>query len=132
MSSLTDYLERALLDHVLGGAPYTPPATIHAGLLTTPPTDDTPGLEVEAADYARQPVVFGATASAPDGRTIKSNNATVTFESTTLWGTIFAVGFYDAATGGNLLAYDDRVTPFTIDEFDSKPFPAGTMTWRLT
>lgn len=62
--SFSDYLEKKLLDHVLGGVAYTPPATVYVGLATEAITDATTGTTVAeptGGAYARVAVTNNAT-----------------------------------------------------------------------
>jgi len=43
------------------------------------------------------------------------------------YGTVVAVGVFDAATGGNLLAYADLTASKTIDTGDVFRIPAGDL-----
>lgn len=102
MGSISDHLENALLDHVLGNTAYTPSATVYLGLSTADPADDASGLaEPSGGSYVRKAVTFGAAAS----RAI-SNSAQVTFDQATgSWGTITHWAVFDAETAGNMLAH---------------------------
>ena len=56
MAGFSDYLEKKLLNHVFGGATYTPPATLYFGLATAAITDSTTGTTVtepSGGSYAR-------------------------------------------------------------------------------
>jgi hypothetical protein len=107
MGSISDYLENKLLDHVLGTAAYSPPATVYIGLSTANPLDDASGLaEPSGGGYARKAVTFGAAAS----RAV-SNSAQVDFDQATAsWGTITYYAIFDAASGGNMLAHGSLAT----------------------
>ena len=50
--SKSDYLENEILDHVLGGADYSRPATVYIALYTAAPTDAGGGTEVTGGSYA--------------------------------------------------------------------------------
>jgi len=77
-------------------------------------------LTPRGGGYARQSVSFG-TASAG---TI-SNSADVSFTATGAnFGDVLAVGFYDAATVGNLLAYT-TITTATVNDGDTLTFATG-------
>lgn len=121
----TDYLENAILDHVLRNTTYTSPASIYIGLFTTMPSDDgTGGVEVSGGSYARQLVAFNA---ASGGST--ANTALVTFPTATAsWGTVLGVGLFDASTGGNLLYYGTLTTSKAVGTGDTISFSAGALT----
>lgn len=61
MSDLSNYLENALVNHVLRNTPYTPPATVYLALFTAVTDAEAgTGTEVTATGYARQAVAFDA------------------------------------------------------------------------
>jgi len=99
MSSFTDYLENAVLGHVLGGTSYTPP-TLYLALFTTLPDDTGAGTEVSGGSYARQTFSMSVTGNSA------TNSAEVSFPAATAsWGTVVGGAIYDAATGGNMLVH---------------------------
>lgn len=49
----SNYLEDALLNHVLRNTAYTPPTTVYAALYLSDPTDEDKGQEVKGGGYAR-------------------------------------------------------------------------------
>ena len=112
----TRYLAAKLLDHVFRGVVYTPPAAIYVGLLSVVPTQTTPGTELAGPDYARRAATWAAASS----HEIRTSAMVVQPEPAAVLGAFVAVGFYDALTGGNLLAYC-RVRATTI--------PAGQATY---
>lgn len=77
MTAMTDFLEEALLDHVLKISAYTVPTNLYVALWTTTPADDgTGGVEVTGGSYARQ-LCNGWGAGAADNE--RSNTAALTF-----------------------------------------------------
>ncbi len=104
MAGKSDSLENSILDHILGKTTYTAPATLYVALFTAAPTDAGGGTEVSGGAYARaaavnNPANFPAAVSGS-----KSNGTAINFAAATaLWGTVTAVGIFDAATEGNLL-----------------------------
>lgn len=98
--SFTTFLENELLDHVFGGAAYTPPATVYIGLYTSATGAGGTGTEVTGGAYARQAMAFDAAVS---GAT--DNTSAVEFPTATAsWGTVTHTAVLDAASGGNMLA----------------------------
>lgn len=90
------------------------PTTYYIGLSSTAPTIS--GTNVtepsSSAGYAR---VKLDSLSAPSNGVI-TNGSSITFnESTSSWGTMTYFVIYDAATGGNLLMYDNLTTSKTVD-----------------
>lgn len=101
MTALSNYLENALVNHILRNTAYTSPGTsIYVALFTTDPTDADTGTEVSGGSYAREQVTAWDAPS--DGATANTNDIVFT-TATASWGTITHVGIYDAATVGNLL-----------------------------
>lgn len=106
--STSRYLQQKILEHVLRNVAYTSPTTVYLALFTALPSDETSGTptEVSGGSYARQSIAFSAYANdAPTGGHC-SNSGTITFPTASAtWGTIVAIGIYDASTAGNLLYY---------------------------
>ena len=122
--SKTNYLEDALLNHVLRHTAYTSPGTVYLGLYTVSPSETGGGTEVAGGSYARQPVTFGA----PSGGST-SNTADVTFPMATApWGTVAAFALHDSPTGANILYFADMASPREILTNDQLRFPAGQLT----
>src|SRR5690349_18898367 len=116
MSSKSDYLENKILDHMLGGPDYTRPATVYVALFTTAPSDAGGGVEVTGGSYARVAVTNNATNFPGASGGAKQNANTITWPTATaLWGTVVAVGIFDAASGGNLLFWALLPASKTID-----------------
>lgn len=99
MADLSNYLENKLLDHCLGTASFTMPAQVYVALYTVAPTDSGGGTEVSGGSYARQAIDFAAASGGSAIPTAKVEFPTATAS----WGTIVAVGLFDASTSGNLL-----------------------------
>lgn len=97
MSAATDYLESALLNHVLRNTAYTSPTTVYLALFTTATSDAAPGTEVTGGSYARQAVAFNA----PSGGAVV-NTAVETFTNMPAC-TVTHWGIFDAVSAGNML-----------------------------
>lgn len=129
----TNFLRDILLDEVWGGTDYTPPTDLYIGLSTTTPNDDGSNVTEPADNYARVTVANNTTQWPAATTGTKSNGETITFnEATGSWGTVTDVLIYDAATGGNLLAYGALTTSKTIESGDTASFAAGDLTIELT
>lgn len=135
MSSFSDYLENAVLNHVFRNTPLTSPSAVYVALYTAAPTDAGGGTEATGGGYARQTVTFGA----PSGGVIASTAARTFTVGASSWGTITHVGYFDATTGGNLLAWgpilDTNGQPASASlqtTGDSLSFPIGSLTISLT
>lgn len=123
MAALSDYLENALLNHVLRNTPYTPPAAVYIALYTSDPTDADTGTEVSGGAYARQPVTFSAPVNG-----VVSNTSDIVFPvATSNWGIITHIGLRDAAMGGNLLFHAPLAEPKQIQSGDQFIIKAGNL-----
>lgn len=117
LTSASDYLENAWLDHALNGATYTPPSNVYVALFTAAPSDAGGGTEVGT----RQAASFDS-ASGREATT----DADITFESVPA-GSVTHVGIFDDDTSGNLLFWgevDDAVDP----DGDDLVIASGTLT----
>jgi hypothetical protein len=127
--SFSDYLEDKLLKHAFTNTAYTPAATMYVGLYTAAPTDAGGGTQVSGGSYARVSVAFTVSGTS----TLCTNSAAVEFTAATAsWGTIVAVGVFDASTAGNLLAWADLTVSKTIDTGDIFRIPTGDLDITLS
>ncbi len=139
--SKSNYLEAEILDHILGGADYPRPATVHVALLTDSNTavqrDAGTVTEVSAAvwtNYARKAVTNNVTnfpAATGTAPTTKANGTIIDFGTATVTGTapvVTAFAIYDAATSGNLLYHGALTTSMTINNTNPVSFPIGALT----
>lgn len=118
--SFSNFLENKVLLHVFGATPYTAPATLYVGLFTSNPGEAGGGTEVSGGSYARQTAAFTVAAN------LASNTAAVEFPTASAsWGTITHAAIFDAATGGNMLAYGALTASKTIATGDVFRIPAG-------
>ena len=123
MAAFSDYLENELLDHTLGTAAYTAPATVYIALFTTATNDAGGGTEAAWTSYARQSAAFSAAAG---GTT--SNSAEIAFPAVDTGDgpvTVTHMGIFDAATAGNLLYHGALGTSKTLQDDDVLKFSAG-------
>lgn len=130
--SKSNYLENALLDHVLGGGDYTRPATVYAALFTVAPGEAAGGTEVTGGSYARVAITNNATNFPAASGGSKSNGTAITFpQASANWGTVVALGVFDASTSGNLLFYGwlgaDSGVLFTATTADVLTAPGHTL-----
>jgi len=129
MSGKSDYLELELLDHVLGGADYTRPATVYIALYTVTPTDAGGGTEVSGGAYARAAVTNNSSNWPAAAGGSKSNGTQINFAmATAAWGTIVALGIHDALTGGNLLYWGPLTSSVVVNGGQSPYFGVGGLT----
>ena len=121
--SKSDYLENAVLNHVLRNTTLTSPTTVYVGLYTVAPTDAGGGTEVSGGSYAREAAAFNA----PSGGST-ANTSQIDFTTATAsWGTIVAAGVFDAVSAGNLL-YWTTVPDKLIGNGDTATIASGALT----
>jgi hypothetical protein len=127
MSSFSDYLEDAVLNYVFRNTGTPTSTNVYLGLYTATPSDTGGGTEVTGSGYARQLTVFDAAS----GGAITNTAAESFTASGGAFGTVTAIGIFDALTGGNLLAWDG-ITSATITDGDTLTFPIGDIDISLT
>ena len=124
--SFTDGMEVEVLKMITGQATSiitTTPITPYVALTTTTPTDSAAGTEVSGNNYAR---ISSASKWATPSAGSVANNATITFATPSgSWGTVVAMGVFDASSSGNLLAWADLAVSKTIGSGDVVTFPVG-------
>jgi len=125
----SDYWENKLLDHIFGKASLTAPSNIFVALSSTNPLDSGAGItEPSGMSYAR------VSTSSGDWTLVLSrsffNNTAITFPTASgEWGTMNWCALFDAASGGNMLAFGALSTSKSIGvgqvaKFSAYP-PAG-------
>jgi hypothetical protein len=130
MAGKSDYLENKVLDLLLGAVSYTVPTTVYIGLYTAAPTDAGGGTEVSGGSYARVAVTNNTTNFPTATGGSKSNGTSITFPTATAdWGTVVAVGIFDASTGGNLLFWANLTTSKVVQNGDTAQFASGSLTF---
>jgi hypothetical protein len=117
--SLSRYLKAALLEEAFGATNFTAPVTLYLALFTVAPTDAGGGTEVTGGSYARKAVTNNTTNfPAVTGTSTKLSVLHVAQSFTTAsasWGTVVAYAWFDASSGGNMLAWADVTVPQTVD-----------------
>jgi len=121
MSEFSNYTEDELLDHLLGeGArTFTSPAALYVALLTVAGADTQTGSTItEPSDggYARQAVSFAASS----GGSSAMSDASLSFANSggTTWSVV-GVAVCDAATVGNMIAYDNDMADASVTDGDT-------------
>lgn len=122
------------MDLNFGGTSYTPPATYHFALSTTTPSIDGSGFtEPVGGSYSRVSFTNNKTNWGTASNASLTNAAAVQFvESTGSWGTIVAVGIYDASTSGNLYWYDTLSPARAVASATTVLFAIGAITVQMT
>lgn len=110
MGSITDFLEKELLDHICN-ATYNVPTTVFLGLFTADPTDTgVAGNEVVDGAYSRVTITFVTAVT----RNV-TQKAKVTFpQATADWGEVTHYAIHDAVSAGNVLAHGALNTSKTV------------------
>jgi len=125
MAGFSDYLEDKVLEHVFGGNAYSAPSTLYVALYTVAPTDTGGGTEVSGGGYVRQSGAFTVSGTNP---TTASNTAAIEYPTATAnYGTVVAVGIFDALSSGNLLAYANLTTSKVVSTGDVFRFNTGDL-----
>lgn len=109
MAGFSNYVSQGILNHITGKSAIFSIPTAYLALFTATGLDDGTGFtEASGGSYARVTTSGSSwnSASGTSPSTI-TNNGALTFPTATgSWGTVIAVGLYDALTSGNLLAWD--------------------------
>ena len=117
MSSASDYLEAAVLNHIFKKSTLTAPDNIYIALCTVAVTDSMTGSTITEATYTG----YSRKQTAPADWTIStstmSNNAAITFDECTAGSsTVTYVALVDAATAGNLLFYAELSSSLAVSD----------------
>ena len=130
MAALSDYLEDALINHVLRNTAYTTPGTsIYVGLVkfyeSSKLEAGTLTQESSGGAYARQQVTSW---DDPSGGGATQNTSAITFPTATAdWGMVSGVFVADASSGGNVLLHGTLTTARDIKNGDVFKFNAGDL-----
>lgn len=122
----TDYLDRAVLNHVFRGVPMSAPTAVYVGLFTSHPDS---GKEVAGAGYARSRVTFTEPTIHDGAGTYRiSNSDDVLFpKAKGSWGRLTHFAIFDAQAGGNALTPGVIGKPRLIETDDVYRFPKGEL-----
>jgi len=143
MSASNSY-EVKILDHILGTASLTSPATVYVALFTA--SDSTGNTlenleqgiltnEVAGNGYSRQSITFGA---ASGGQAQGPSAGSVTFTASGGdWGEIVALAIMDkdqtdSAGDGEVIVYGSLATAKTVSDSDSLQFSTNSITVTLS
>ena len=154
MAALSDVFENKLIDWLFRGqalgitgataAAGSGPTSLYIGLFTTSPSDVGGGVEASGNAYARVAVTStlanwagtqapASTVASTGATGTTSNNGIITFPTPTPagWGTVVAMGIFDASTGGSLLIWSALSASKVINSGDSVTFPAASLTFQI-
>lgn len=134
--SFTNYLEQKLLDGYFGqNVALSPPANLYAALATALPGEAGTFSEVAGSGYARVQVPNNSSYWNAAVAGLKTNAQDIDFPvATGDWngGASFQhIGFFDAASGGNLLAYGTLTSAQTVLSGQVLSLPAGQVSVTL-
>jgi hypothetical protein len=135
--SFTNFLASELLDHLFTDGAYSPPATLHIGLSSTTPAENgTNVTEPSGGSYARVATTAADWAAATSADpSVKTTTAAKTFpQATADWvsgADLTHFVLYDAASGGNLLAFGALTTPKPVLNGDTASFASGALSLSL-
>ena len=124
MAALSNYLENALINHVLRNSALTSPTTVYVALFTSDAGELEAGTltnEVSGGSYARQAVTFGAPTN---GAT--SNTGAVSFTDMPA-GTVTHAAIMDASTAGNVLFHAALTQSKTLNAGDTFTLASGDL-----
>lgn len=127
--AFSEAFRHAMLEYAFGGtAAYTAPLWIGLSL-ASPGADGSGFSEVPLQDaYARFQISnIPADWGAPSAGSISNANAATFPTATGAWGEIFGYGLFDAATGGNMIAWADLQTSKVIGDQDTASFGPGAL-----
>lgn len=106
MANISNYLEEAILNHVMRNEEYTRPTTVYVGIISDDASDNDleEGIlanEITTYTGNRKPVTF-TEPTQQDGKATIKNNAAIDFEDMPAVTVKYAV-VCDAETNGNIL-----------------------------
>ena len=139
MANMSDYLENILTDHLFRSRTFTKPTTIGVALYTTAPTDaGGGGVEVSGNNYSRATFTPGdsnwrgthgtTTGNSSGTGGVSSNAVQIAFPTpSATWGTVVAFALFDAASGGNMLMWNNLTVSKTINQGDGVVFVDGQL-----
>lgn len=132
MGSFCNYVEKKLLDHLLGKSSFTAP-TIYVGLSTADPGEDGSGIsEPSGGAYARVSTEASDWNSVAEGVGEADNAADITFpEATGDWGTLTHFFLSDNSVAGNYLGHGQLASSLAVGSGTTVKFEAGDLSITL-
>jgi hypothetical protein len=120
--SLSNIFETTTLNWLFTATSVTRPTAWYIALYTVAPTDGGGGTEISGNAYVREAAAMSVT-----GDNATNTGAIEWPTATGTWGTIVAVGVFDALSAGNLIAYGNLTVSKTITSGDVFRIPAGDL-----
>jgi hypothetical protein len=132
---LSAYLKDQLITHIFRSSSLAKPIVLWLALYSLPPNGNGGGTEVTGNGYTRARLnpSDGNWAAPVAGNGVTSNGVDVAFPTPTGsgWGTLTAWGLFDAALGGNLLAFSTFSGGIAVAAGSNPRFVAGALTVTL-
>lgn len=122
----SDYLENKVVG-LYNGASITAPGTVYLALFTTAPTDAGGGVEVTGGSYVRLAKTTVVANFTVNGGTVTNATVFAWPDATAAWGTIVAIGIFDAETAGNLLHHGALTASKVIGSGDRFEMASGAL-----
>lgn len=130
MGSFSDYWENKLLDHIFGKGGLTPPV-IYLGLSTAGPADDGTGLAEPSGNGYQRVQTSVADWNVSAGGSLDNAGDIIFPMANGNWGTVTHFALFDAATGGNMLAWGTLSQAKVIDSGVIAKFVVGDLVINL-
>lgn len=144
MAALSNYIENKIIDTLFRGQAFPSIPTLYFACFTVSPTDAGGGTEVSGGGYERVAVTAsmanfagtqgaGTTTGSSGTSGTTSNNIDIQFPSPTAnWGTVNSMAVFDAASGGNMIAYGPISPAKVVNSGDLPPkFSIGQWAFQL-
>lgn len=122
--AFSDFLDKKVLEHVLGIQTYTPASDLYLGLYNSDP--ESGGSEISQPSYYRRLISFNISTD-----NLATNQSDVDFTIAESWGLINYVGVFDALTGGNLLLSAQTAAPLNGNDTTQVILRSGALSIRL-
>lgn len=129
--SLSNYLEDALVRHIVGKTAFSQLSYLYIALSTANPGEDGSSIaEPSGGAYVRYQIAPTGWAALSTGSL--DNTGTVTFaQATASWGTITHHGIFDATTGGNFLGSGTLDSARAIGVGDTSEYADGAIVFSI-
>ena len=126
MCSFSTYMENKILNHVFGKTSYSL-SHVYVGLLSSAPNEDgTSVSEPDSSSYARIATNPLNWQMAIEG--LMENASNIKFDmACENWGTMTHFALFDAASGGNILAFGSLSPSKTVNSGDIASFAPGDL-----
>jgi hypothetical protein len=132
--AFSDYFEDSIAQWIKGTTFPAAPSNLYVGLFTVSPSDSGGGTELTIGQYGYARATVASSAwdeTTPTTLVANHNDITFSVNTGTDWGTIVAVGIFDAASGGNLIWWSAATTQKTIQVNDQYVIKSGALTLTL-